>query len=313
MVVVIERQSKIKLRHIEAFVAIADASSFREASEQLLVSQSALTVTIRQLEEIVGIRLFDRTTRRVSVTEAGAAFLPGARRLLQDLRSVLGELETFVSLDRGCVRMAALPSIAAEWLPSAVSRFSRNYPKIDFEFHSDDSQGIYRQLLDREIDFGLAGQVLPHPEISHQKVVSQPVALVTWPKHPFAQRAQPVRWTELKGATFIHAGNSDSIRAVVEEHPELQETFSNTRYKTNKANIVAALVREQLGVTAVTPVVIPKEIRDDLAVLPLIEPEIIRNVYVVKRYDTSLLPVTHEFMGFIVEQMQQARRASVTS
>lgn len=273
----------------------------------MLISQSALTVTVQQLEEIVGIALFNRTTRRVVLTEAGSAFLPGARSLLQDLRLILGELETFVNLDRGCVRMAALPSISAEWLPAAVSRFSQNHPKIDFEIYTEDSRTIFDKLLNREIDFGVVGQIFPNPEISSRKIASQPVALICAPDHPLAKRGSAVKWMELAGLDFIHAGNNDSIGSVLEELPILKETFLKTRYKSNKANIVAALVREGVGVTAVTPVVIPREIRAELVVLPLVDPEVSRNIYLVRRHDVSQLPVTKEFITYLVEQVSTAR------
>lgn len=292
----LEPRTNINLRHIRAFVSVAELGSFTRAANALSISQSALTVSVRQLEDDVGLTLFHRTTRRVTLTEAGVEFFPTARRLLRDFHAAIADMQAMVHLRRGRVGVAALPSVSAEWLPAIVAQFSRDYPGIDVEVISENSHGIHRRVASKEIDFGIVGQILPDADISHQKVVSQPVALVCPPDHPLAGKPDPVCWADLKGSVFIHAGNDDCIRAVLEKVPALSDTLLETRYRANKADIVAAMVREGIGVTAVTPVILPRDIRRQLVVRPLRKPDMARTIYLIRRRGRVLSPAAELFM-----------------
>lgn len=289
--------SNINLRHIRAFVAVAEVGSFTRAAGRLAVSQSALTVSIQQLEASIGLALFNRTTRRVTLTEAGTELLPTAERLLRDFQTAVADMQAIVDFRRGRVGVAALPSICAEWLPPIVGRFARDYPNIHVEVISGNSHSVYRRVANKEVDFGFAGQILANGEIWHQKVATQPVELVCPPEHPLASLPEPVRWCDLKGSTFISAGNDDALNRVIADHPELSETLRDTRYRTNKAEIVAAMVKENIGVTAVSPMILPEGIRKHLVTRKLSEPEVTRKIYLIRRHGRTLSPTAQFFLG----------------
>lgn len=291
-----EHRSNINLRHIRAFVSVAELGSFTGAANSLAVSQSALTVSVRQLEENVGLALFNRTTRRVVLTDAGMEFFPTAKRLLRDFQAALADMQALVNLRRGRVGVAALPSVSAEWLPAIVAHFSREHPDISVEVISENSHGIHRRVASKEADFGFVGQILPDAEISHRKIIVQSVALVCPPDHPLAKMPDPVRWVDIKGSIFIHAGNDDCIHAVLQKVPELSRTLMETCYRANKADVVAAMVREGIGVTAVSPMVLPRDVRQQLVIRALHEPDITRTIYLIRRRGRALSPAAEHFL-----------------
>lgn len=116
------------MRHIRAFLAVARIGNFTRAASELHVSQSALTVQIKQLEESLGVSLFDRGKRRVALTDAGRDVLGPLERILVDTESLVSRTRELTSLRRGLVTMAVLPSLAARIAPKAIQKFTRMYP-----------------------------------------------------------------------------------------------------------------------------------------------------------------------------------------
>jgi len=118
------------LRHIRAFLAVARIGNFTRAASELHISQSALTVQIRQLEESLGVTLFDRGKRGVGLTNAGKDVLVPLESILIATEAVVGRTRELTSLRRGMVTMAVLPSLASQMIPRAIRKFTQRYPGI---------------------------------------------------------------------------------------------------------------------------------------------------------------------------------------
>src|ERR671938_1927365 len=118
----------LNLRQLQSFVTVARLGSFTRAARLLHLSQPALTKQIRQLEETLGVRLLDRTTRAVEPTHIGKELAPVVDQLLRELEAVVVNTKELATKSRGVVRVAALPSIASTILPATVARFQGRYP-----------------------------------------------------------------------------------------------------------------------------------------------------------------------------------------
>src|SRR5512140_3807181 len=118
----------VSTRQVKAFLALAEQKNFTRAAQQCHLSQSAFSSLIRTLEEAISVRLFDRDTRKVALTSEGQLFMTGAARLLQDFRAALSDLDEHAARRRGRVALAALPSLAAGWLPDVLAQFRLQYP-----------------------------------------------------------------------------------------------------------------------------------------------------------------------------------------
>src|SRR5258708_20510134 len=122
----------LNMRQVRAFVSVAHLKSFTRAATLLNVSQPALTVQIRKLEEILGIRLLDRNSRTVDITRVGRELLPVFQRVLHELDAVIMDTRGLATQQHGVVRIAALPSFAATLLPPIISPFRRTTPPTTF-------------------------------------------------------------------------------------------------------------------------------------------------------------------------------------
>src|SRR3546814_11330229 len=117
-------------RQLRAFVALAQEKHFTRAAGRCHQTQPAFSALIRSLEDLAGVRLFDRTTRRVELTPEGRLFNESALRLLNDLDAVMGDVQDHVAKSKGSVAVAALPSLAAGWPPGIFAPFHAQYPGV---------------------------------------------------------------------------------------------------------------------------------------------------------------------------------------
>lgn len=286
----------VDMRHIRAFLAVAQQGSFTRAADHLALSQPALTICIRQFEERLGLPVFNRTARRVSLTAAGREFLPTARRLLSEFDAALANMQAHADSQRGRVSVAALPSVAAEWLPPTVSHFARTYPQVSIEISVEDSPSVYRRVRETDVNFGFAGQLRPAPDLAIRKLQAEEIGLVCRPDHPLARRRSPLRWRDLVGCNFLDSGNDDCVRTVLAQIPRLAQTLTSTQYRTNKAAILVAMIEEGIGVTAMPLMAVPREHRTMLAFRPLREPVVERVVYLVQRRNHTLSAAENRFI-----------------
>ena len=139
------------LNDLQAFRAVAQLSSFRRAAESIHISQPALSRRIDKLEEALGVKLFERSTRRVALTNVGRAFARDAERILDDLDNALLGIRDVASSSLGHVTIACVPSAAYYFMPQVISRYHRAFPRIRISVLDASANGRWpltaRQML----------------------------------------------------------------------------------------------------------------------------------------------------------------------
>jgi LysR family carnitine catabolism transcriptional activator len=150
----------MNLKQLRAFLAVAQLSSFVQAGERLHVSQPALSLTIKALEEDLGGALLTRTTRSVSLTPEGEALLPLARRLLADWENTEEVLRQHFTLQLGKVSIAAMPSFAGDALPAALRIFRQRHPKVNVAVHDVINEQVLEMVRHRRVELGVGFE--PH-------------------------------------------------------------------------------------------------------------------------------------------------------
>jgi DNA-binding transcriptional LysR family regulator len=192
----------VTIRQLRAFAAVADTGSFTAAAGQLSLTQSALSVLVRELEADVGVRLFDRHTRGVLLSEAGREFRPRVRRLLADLNDAVTSVAELGARKRGVVRLAAPQLIASAVLPGVIAAYREKFPGIEVRLTDALPENLLEALASGAADLAF-GHELPHDESVEGGVfLEDPFWLVCRPDHPLAARRQ-VRWADLAAHTFI--------------------------------------------------------------------------------------------------------------
>jgi LysR family carnitine catabolism transcriptional activator len=202
------------LNSLRLFMQIAYNRSFSETGRVANVSQPALSRTIRILEEELGVRLFDRNSRNVSLTSAGEALLPIVERLTADFDHAFSELSLTFSGDRGRVVIGALPSIAASILPPMIASFLALHPQVEIILNDNLTATIYQQMHDRQIDLAIAGAP-PDDEFCFDPFMEDTMLFVG-PDRGWHDLGETVEWSAFANRPFIAMAQRSSVRGLTD-------------------------------------------------------------------------------------------------
>jgi DNA-binding transcriptional LysR family regulator len=295
----------LSLRHLRCFVAVADTGSFTRAATRLFLTQSALTATVAQFEEAVGMKLFTRTTRRVELTADAERFKPIAERLLRDFDSAIGDLHAIATSQKGHISIAAVPSVMVLFLMPALAAFRRGHPEISVSVRDGGSQKIEQIVLDGEVDFGLCRKIGAYPELDYVPVVRDRIGVVYLDDHPLAAIKRPLTWADLAGQDYIALANDSGSAAPPEAFPETGLTGAlNTRgHASSIASLYAMLGLG--GQVSVLPLLAARAgpLRDyNFRVLD--GPAVNRDLYLVTRHVRSFSPNTSRILTALLQTIR---------
>ncbi|MEX3010720.1 LysR family transcriptional regulator [Hoeflea sp. TYP-13] len=283
-------KSAVNMRHLRAFIAVAREGSFTRAAEHLLLSQSALTVTIRQLEEQLGVSLFNRTTRQVILTADGENFLSSAEEVVDKFDEAIIGVRQSAAQRGGQVSIAVLPSIAIRLLPEIVQGFHDAHPDIRVTLRDDNGRGVHRQVLDRDVDFGVSNMWHPYPELEFTPLTTDRFGLVCRRDDPLAKIDSPLNWTMIdEERLFVMAGDTGVYKAL-QESDEFTERFQTPAGEVLAMVTLLEMVRAGLGVTVVPQLARPAANEPDLIFRRLSNPVLIRKICLIRRRNEALSP-----------------------
>jgi DNA-binding transcriptional LysR family regulator len=192
----------LTVQQLRYFVAVADEQQFTRAAEHLNVAQPSLSSQINRLEQALGVSLFHRTVRPVTLTDAGQELLPLARRVLASVNDVMRGVAEVEALRRGQITVGATPSLGATLLPRVLSHFHQHYPEIALtvvERHSDD---LVSQLESGALDVALAILPLTRPTLEVTVLATEELVLMVAADHPLAQHDE-VQIRDLRDVAMI--------------------------------------------------------------------------------------------------------------
>lgn len=275
----------LSTRQLRAFLTLADTASFTRAAAACHLSQPAFSALIRALEEQVGLRLFDRSTRHVALTTEGAAFRPRAQRLLEEFDAALGGLRELAARERGRVSVALLPSLAAGWLPDVLAGFRATWPGITLSVADVLSEPCIERVQRGEADFALAAVRADTPELQAERFCADGFHLVLPAGHRLAKGPAP-KPKDLHGEPFIHLSRTSSVRQYLEAalHPQVPPAT----LEVDQLATVAGMVRAGLGLSIVPALTLYQFQGEGLRTRPLTWPGLSRQIYLVRRRDRGL-------------------------
>ncbi len=300
----------LSTRQVRAFLALAEQKNFTRAAQQCHLSQSAFSALIRTLEDAIGIRLFDRNTRNVELTAEGRLFLGGASRLMDDLQSALQDLGEHAARRRGRASIAALPSIAAGWLPDILAKFRERYPGIELAVADVLSDSCVESVRSGRADFSLAPVKAAGPELQTELFCEDGFHLVCRRDNPLARRRK-LELADLAGEPFIHLSRSSSVRQHVEAaiHPARMTNVM----ELDQLSTVAGMVRAGLGVSVVPTLTLFHFMSPELVTRPIEAPGLRRQIFVIFRSDRSPSVAARTLLDFLLEHRPSDRKLLKTS
>jgi DNA-binding transcriptional LysR family regulator len=288
----------ISLRQLRAFVAVARLRSFTQAAALLHLSQPTLTVQIRRLEQALRLRLFDRNPRSVDLTRIGRELLPAFERTLQDLDSVLVDLREVAAERRGVVRIAALPSFAAGFLPDAIRRFREQHPGATFVLKDVIASRVIALVRSEEVDLGLTGGEIGFADIDVMLQGSDEMAVVYPHGHPIGEVPR-ITAALLAAQPLVLMDPGTSVRAVTDfafnkaglmPSPASEATYMMTAIGMVRAGIGLAILPASAREIAAEPTLRSRRIDD---------PNFSRPVALIRKGGRTLPPLSLAFAEFL--------------
>ncbi|KAF1054336.1 MAG: HTH-type transcriptional regulator GltC [Stenotrophomonas maltophilia] len=238
------------VKQLRAFLAVAQSLSFAQAGERLHLSQPALSLAIKNLEESLGGQLLVRTTRSVALTPEGEALLPLARRLLADWDNAEELLRQHFTLQLGKVSIAAMPSFAGNLLPSALRVFRDRYPKVNVAVHDVINEQVLEMVRNRRVELGIAFEPETLDGLSFQSFYTDRFVAVLPADAPQAQQ-QRLSWSELLRSPFITLQRPSAVRLLLEDSVAAQHGRLAVAFESHQLVTVGRMVAQGLGVSAV--------------------------------------------------------------
>lgn len=204
-------------RHIRYFQAVAEHLSFTKAAAALHVSQPALSQLVKQLEEELGARLFDRTGRTTRLTDAGEAYLQYVHRAAQELREATRAIHDVSDLSRGALRLAVTPTFTTYLVGPLVEAFHARYPDITLNVREISQENIEEMLLAGELDVGIAFGGGHSPDIDATPLLDETLALVVSTRHPLAN-VQSVGLQTLNAESLVLLSKEFATRKQIDSY-----------------------------------------------------------------------------------------------
>ena len=288
------------IRHVRAFLAAARIGNFTRAAAELHVSQSAFTVQIRQLEDALGVALFDRSKRRVSLTSAGKEVLAPLERLVIDIESLVGRTGQLAGLRRGVVCMAVLPSVAAHTLPLAISKFKQRYPEIVVQVKDVVAESLIDAVKKEEVDFGIGCRLKFDRELRMVPLMIDKLCAFVPSIHLLGRR-DTVTFKELSSYPLILPGKDSSVREIMERSLKGERLHFKVAYETNYMSTALGMVRAGLGIAILPEIVANLENTDEIRFVAISSPLLSRKIEILQRKDRSLSPAASEMVQILKE------------
>lgn len=295
----------VDLRQLRSFVTIVRCGNFTRAAQQLGVSQPALSLSLRQLESALGLRLLDRTTRSIGLTADGLRLLPTAERLLMDFEAAIRDVKEAAAERRSMLTVACLPSLAVRVLPEAITRFQKEFPAVSIQIRDGTAAAVLRAVRQAEADIGMSSYWQAQPDLEFRPIAEDRFVLVCPAAHRLAQRSH-VTWSVLKNESFLMLTPDTSMRRLLDDTFGDFSTIVQPAFEVGSWATLCGLLEAGLGITALPDLAVPMVDSRTLVQVPLVEPVIKRNIGIVTRIGSEMTVAARAFLNVLDSVLAQS-------
>lgn len=252
----------MEIRQLKAFLAIAEAKTFTAGARRVNVTQAAISMQIRQLEEEVGLPLFTRTPRRVILTEAGEYLLERARKILREHDSALAEIAEVAGAEYGRLRIgSASGTFAMNQLPGIMAKLREKFPNAELSVSSGTSQTLVDKMMHGELDSAFVSLPVDNLNVSTESLFSDEIVAIAHPKHPLAKE-KFISAATLAGEKLILGERGGNTRRMIDEFFQAANVRPNIVMELSRQEAITQMVENGLGVGMAGAKSVAKEIRE---------------------------------------------------
>ena len=285
---------KIDFDGLQAFVCVAEFSSFVKAAQQLHLTQTALTRRIQKLEGLLDTRLLDRTTRKVELTATGRDFLPQARNLVLDATRTLQRVRDKALAGGGHFTLACVPSLTTHVLPELIRAYALQCPGNTLRLLDASSHDVRAAVLDGQAELGIAINGEPHAELQEMALFEDPLTLLCPTHHPLHDR-RTVSWADLQGVELIVVSSFMATRMFLDYQLGQSGIRLSGHYEVQHHATAINLVAAGVGCAVLPSSTFENGDRPNVVKIPLTGPVVKRRVTLLRRKQASLSAAAEGF------------------
>jgi aminoethylphosphonate catabolism LysR family transcriptional regulator len=248
----------VNLTQLRVFHAVAKGGSFTEAARELSITQPAVTIHIRELERYYGVRLFDRGSRRVRLTDTGQTLLEYTQRIFSLAEEAEHALENAGELRAGRLRILASLTVGGYYLPPVINLFKGQFPQILVTLFVDNSQRVVERIAELREDIGFLSGPVRDERLLVRPFLEDELVLIVPPRHQWAGR-RSVSLHELKGESLILREPGSATRALVEERLHQAEILPLVSMELGSNEAIKRAVEMGMGVSVLSATIVRRE------------------------------------------------------
>jgi DNA-binding transcriptional LysR family regulator len=292
-----------KPRQLRAFVAAYRLRSLTQAGEQLHLTQSAVSQLTQQLEEVVGVRLFDRTPRALRPTEAADAAIELVERILADTEQLKTRMRGFAESRQGTVTFACTPSFAATVAPPVLKAFKNLHPEVKTVMHDAAPDKVMELVMHESVDFGILMRIEERTDAEYRLLHTDSINVIFHAESPLAQLEQ-IRWKDLAGEKVIAIDGGSGLPSLIKKTLEAQGEAFAPSYGFSYLQTAVAMAAQGLGV-----LLLPGYLAQGfppgtpLIARQLVEPVVPRHLYLISKHGRSVSPAAESLVTALAESL----------
>lgn len=289
----------VTLRQLRVFRSVAEGRNFSRAADEVGLTQPAVSRAIGELEAQLGLRLIDRTTREVTLTDAGQSLAARLDRVLDDLDQTLQDVAGLASAHSGKVRVASSPTLSANLMPGCIAACAAEAPGIRFMLLDRIQQDVLDSVRSGEVDFGVVIEPSATDDLHCETILSDAFVLVTPPNHALASR-KSVRWSALDGHALVLLDHASGSRRLIDDALARHGAACEVRQQLGHPTTVFRMVEAGLGISVMPALAVPPAGLRGLVAIPLV-PQVQRAIMLIRRRNRALSPLAERVWALVRE------------
>lgn len=294
----------VNMKLLQTFLAVAERGSFRLAAGEVHRSHSAVSAQIQQLEEQLGVRLFERTTRSVALTDEGRLLRDSAWRALYELDLGLRQIQERSDLKRGQLSLASSPNLASIYLPRVLAEFTKAHPQIAVNVHELTSADLFEAARNRRVDFAIGPQAEDKAFQYETILVESLQALVPWAYYPRLRRQ--ISLADLVKLPLLLSNPATAVRALIDRKMRETGLAPAVRFQFIQSTTLIAMAEAGVGAAILPASSLSRAQAPGARILEIVEPTMRRKMALITLRHHSLSPAAARLAEKIIRDVRAA-------
>jgi len=288
----------IKLRQLQAFVSVYRLGSLTRAAGQLHITQPAASVAIRQLEESIGMRLFDRTTRSLRPTAAAHEAITRAERILRELTELERGFDDVARRRHGRLELGASPAVASSLVPAALVEFRERFPAVAVKLHDLAPEDLIGAVANETVELSIGTPPGPSAEVGLAPLIADRVCVICNIDSPLARRRK-IAWSEITAHPTVTVKKGSGIRSLIDDTMARIGLRFEPAYEVSYLSTALSLTRHGLGISVLPSYFTRYFYSGRLVAIRLVDPVVTRSLSIATRKGASLSPAAESFVALL--------------